>query len=555
MRRPVRPERRHREYKHGVPAAAHPTRFHPFPAAALWLAALIAPTPAVAQQPRRATAPPADAAANVVFLHWNDFHGQFRPQRAAWKLRPGLPADQAPLLGGAASLAGYVARERAAAQPLGRRVVVTDGGDWYQGTLEGNETKGALVVAFMNRLKPDAVVLGNHEYDFGPDNVRRLCDLARYPVLAANVVVDGARTRMPNAFVQPFTRLVAHGVTIAVLGLVTSDTKSVSTGPWGEDAFEDEFAALRVVLPAAEKTGAVVVLLTHCGVEVDRMLAKAFPQVRLILGGHSHTGLPEPLREGETWIVQTHGKASGVARVEARAEAAADGAPARLRLLRGELVELDLARHPEDPATKRWIDEQTKDLAAQWDAPIGALAIPAYDDRGVRSTPAGNLVADAFRARAQADLGFTNKGGLRTRLVAGPLTRRMLYELLPFDNDLVSFTLTGAQVRAALQAGLAKDRRPLEIGGGSYRFAERDGGRELRDVTVGGAPLDDARTYRVATSSFLARGGDGIGAFAQGKDLVDHGVLLRDVLIAQAERDGGLTASGEARIEQVDARE
>ncbi|MBM3962653.1 MAG: hypothetical protein FJ306_12235, partial [Planctomycetes bacterium] len=139
--------------------------------AAFAFASAFASAPASAQQPRRATAPTADAAPNVVFLHWNDFHGQFRPQRAAWKLRPGLPAEQAPLLGGAASLAGYVARERAAAQALDRRVVVTDGGDWYQGTLEGNETKGALVVAFMNRLQPDAVVLGNHEYDFGPDNV------------------------------------------------------------------------------------------------------------------------------------------------------------------------------------------------------------------------------------------------------------------------------------------------------------------------------------------------------------------------------------------------
>ena len=543
-----------------LPRPAHASRRRLAAAASALVAALafasaFASAPAVAQQPRRATAPANDAAPNVVFLHWNDFHGQFRPQRAAWKLRPGLPAEQAPLLGGAASLAGYVARERAAAQPLGCRVVVTDGGDWYQGTLEGNETKGALVVAFMNRLKPDAVVLGNHEYDFGPDNVRRLCALAGHPVLAANVVVDGARTRMPIDCVRPVARIVVHGVSLAVVGLVTSDTKAVSTGPWGEHKFEDEIAALNVVLPAVRKAGDEVVLLTHCGVEVDRMLAKAFPEVRLILGGHSHTGLPEPLREGETWIVQTHGKASGVARVEARAEPAVAGAPARLRLLRGELVELDLARHPEDPATKRWIDEQTKDLAAKWDAPIGALAIPSYDDRGVRSTPAGNLVADAFRARAQADLGFTNKGGLRTRLVAGPLTRRMLYELLPFDNNLVSFTLTGAQVRAALQAGLAKDRRPLEISGGSYRFAERDGGRELRDVTVGGAPLDDARVYRVATSSFLARGGDGIGPFAQGKDVVDHDVLLRDVLIAQAERAGGLTASGEARIEQVDARE
>jgi 5'-nucleotidase/UDP-sugar diphosphatase len=501
-----------------------------------------------AQSPRGEAAPPAaPPQPNVVFLHWNDFHGQFRPQRATWKLRPGLPTDGAPLVGGAASLAGYVQRQRVEAEALGRRVVVTDGGDWYQGTLEGNETKGALVVAFRNRLQPDAVVLGNHEYDFGPENVRRLCRLAGHPVLAANIVVDHAATRMPIECVQPFARLDVHGLRIAVLGLITSDTKAVSTGPWGEDRFEDEFEALRVVLPAAEKAGDAVVLLTHCGLDVDRLIAKAFPQVPLILGGHSHTGLPEPVREGGTWIVQTHGKASGIARVEARA----DRAQKRLQLLRGELVELDLARHPEDPATKRWIEEQTKDLAATWDAPIGTIRIAAYDERSPRSSAAGNLVADAFREHAKADLGFTNKGGLRARLVSGPLTRRMLYELLPFENRLVSFTLTGAQVRQALQSGLAKDRRPLELGGGSYRYEEGPGGRTLRDVLVGGAPLDDARTYRIATSSFLARGGDGIGVFASGTDLVDHGVLLRDVLITKAEREGGLVASDERRVQAL----
>jgi 5'-nucleotidase/UDP-sugar diphosphatase len=493
----------------------------------------------------------ASAEPNVVFLHWNDFHGQFRPQRAAWKLRPGLPTDSAPLVGGAASLAGYVQRERDAAKARGRRVVVTDGGDWYQGTLEGNETKGELVVAFRNRLQPDAVVLGNHEYDFGPENVRRLCRLAGHPVLAANIVVDKARTRMPIDCVQPFARLDVHGVRVAVLGLITSDTKAVSTGPWGEDRFEDEFEALRVVLPAAEKAGDVVVLLTHCGLDVDRLLAKKFPQVPLILGGHSHTGLPEPVREGGTWIVQTHGKASGVARVEARA----DRAQKRLELLRGELVELDLARHPEDPDTRKWIDAQTKGLAATWDAPIGTIQIAAYDERSPRSSAAGNLVADAFRAHAKADLGFTNKGGLRARLVSGPLTRRMLYELLPFENNLVSFSLTGAQVRQALQSGLAKDRRPLELSGGSYRYEEGPDGRVLREVVIGGAPLDETRSYRVATSSFLARGGDGIGVFASGTDLVDHGVLLRDVLIQQAERDGGLVASDERRVQAIGERE
>jgi 2',3'-cyclic-nucleotide 2'-phosphodiesterase (5'-nucleotidase family) len=509
--------------------------------AQLALVAALAPLALLAAQTPSAPTPQ-QPQPNVVFLHWNDFHGQFRPQRAIWKLRPGLPADKAPLVGGAAALAGYVQQQRAAANAAGQQVVVTDAGDWYQGTLEGNESKGLLTVEFLSRLRPDAVVLGNHEYDFGADNVRRLCKAATFPVLGANVTTG--RERTPAAFVQPFAVVPVHGLRLVVLGLITRDTKAVSTGPFGDDDFTDEAAAVRRVLPDAKKAGDVVVLLTHCGVEVDRELARAFPEIPLILGGHSHTGLTEPLREGNTWIVQTHGKGSEVSRVEA----IADAATKTLRPLRGELVELDVATTPSDAATTAWFTEATRELAAHWDTPIGTLEAPAYEERGPRSTPAGNLVADLFRAEAKADVGLTNKGGLRTRLTAGKLTRRTLYELLPFENTLVSLTLTGADLRAVLQGALAPDRRPLEIGGASYTWTERDGARVLLDVTVGGALLEPTKTYRVATSSFLARGGDGLSAFARGTELTDHGVLLRDVLIAAAERERPLRAPADERI-------
>ena len=519
--------------------------------AALFVAALLprasAQTPAPAPGSTATAATTNPPAANVVFLHWNDFHGQFRPQQAFWKVRPGLPADRAPRLGGAAAMAGFVQRERAAAAIAGRRVVVTDAGDWYQGTLEGNESKGLLTVQFLARLQPDAVVLGNHEFDFGADNVRRLLAAAPFPVLGANVRTAGPAPRQPWDTVRPFVVLDVHGLRVVVLGLITRDTKAVSTGPFGDAVFDDETTAVRAALPAARAAGDVVVLLTHCGVECDRELARAFPEIPLILGGHSHTGLLEPLHEGTTWIVQTHGKGSEIYRVAAHADAATK----TLRPLRGELVELDPQHHPDDLATTAWFTDATKDLAAHWDAVIGTLDVPPYEDRGARSTPAGNLVADAFRSAANAQVGITNKGGLRTRLQAGPLTRRQVYELLPFDNTLVSMTLTGAQLRAVLQGSLGKDRRPVEIGGGSYRYTERSGERVLVDVTVDGAPLDDGKAYRVATSSFLARGGDGLSAFARGTDVKDHGVLLRDVLLQQAERARGLRGSGENRIEFV----
>ncbi|MCU0864524.1 MAG: bifunctional metallophosphatase/5'-nucleotidase [Planctomycetes bacterium] len=510
-----------------------------FAAAPLSAQAAPAPTPAPTPVPKEA------AAADLVFLHWNDFHGQFRPQRAFWKLRPGLPDDRAPRLGGAAALAGFVQRERTAAAAAGRTVVVTDGGDWFQGTLEGNTSKGLLTIEFYNRLRLDAAALGNHEFDFGPDNLQRLLAAAKFPVLAANLRDTAAPAPSAWQRVRPFAVIDAHGLKIVVLGLITKDTKAVSTGPWGSAEFDDELQALRIAMPAAERAGDVVVLLTHCGVEVDRQLAKAFPQVPLILGGHSHTGLTAPLREGNCWIVQTHGKASEVWRVLARA----DREHRRLQLLGGELVELDAERAPPDTDTEQWFTAATAELTAHWDQPIGTLEIPPYDDRGARSSPAGNLVCDVFRAAAAADVAVTNKGGLRAHLASGSLTRRMLFELLPFDNTLVSMSLTGAQLRAVLQNSLAEGRRPLEIGGGSYRYTEQDGARQLLDVTIGDAPLDDARSYRVATSSFLARGGDGLSAFARGTDRRDHGVQLHQVLIEAAERDRGLRAAGDNRIE------
>jgi 2',3'-cyclic-nucleotide 2'-phosphodiesterase (5'-nucleotidase family) len=486
-------------------------------------------------------------AANVVFLHWNDFHGQFRPQPAAWKVRPGLPATRAPTLGGAAALAGFVQRERDRASTAGQRVVVTDGGDWFQGTLEGNTTKGQLVVEFFSRLQLDAAVLGNHEFDFGADNVRALVAAAKFPVLGANVWRTGHVGRERVDYVTPFVKVEVHGLVLVLVGLLTADTKAVSTGPWGDATFGDEIAAVRSVLPAAERAGDVVVLLSHCGVETDRALARAFPTIPLILGGHSHTGLAAPLREGDTWIVQTHGKASEVYRLRAHA----DAGQRRLRLLDGELVELDPREHPDDAATLAWFTAATRELAATWDRVVGTLEVPPYEDRSARSSPLGNLVADSFRRAAGTELAFTNKGGLRTHLTAGPVTARQLFELLPFDNTLVSLTLTGAEVRQVLQRSLGKDRRPLEISGGSYRYTERDGNRELLDVTIDGRPLEPSRDYRIATSSFLARGGDGQTTFAAGRRVVDHGVVLHEVLIQRAEREPTLRADPANRIEFV----
>lgn len=528
-------------------ATARPRR-DPFARRTLLRAALgLAVWAAALGTARGQAAPKPTTGAPVVFLHMNDFHGQFRPLEPLWRqnYRADGPVE---LVGGAASLAGFVANEREAAKKNGARVVLTDAGDWYQGTLEGNTTKGRLAIAFLNRLGLDASVIGNHEYDFGEANVRQIVATATFPVLGANILVAGAAARMPAPYAKPWQVVDVHGLKVVIVGLITENTKAVSTGPFGDAFFEHEEDTLRVVLPAAKKAGDVVVLLTHCGVEADKRLAAAFPEIPLILGGHSHTALRTALKEGNTWIVQSSGKATSIWRLDARADAAAK----KLDLLGGGLVDLDITKHPEDPATAQWITEQTKDLAQHWDRVIGELETPLLDERGVHSTAAGNLMCDAMLQWTKADVAFTNKGGIRCRLRKGPITPRQLYELMPFENTVVTLSMRGADVRKLLESTLAKGKRMLDIGGGSYSYAMVDGERALQDVKVAGAPLDDTKVYKVATSSFLANGGDGYGVFANGKDLQDTGVLLRDVLISLAERDKRLAADATQRILPLD---
>jgi 5'-nucleotidase/UDP-sugar diphosphatase len=480
---------------------------------------------------------------DVVFLHWNDFHGQVLPREATWRGR-GRNDQPLPMVGGAAALAGFVAKVRASAGTA--RVIVTDGGDWYQGTLEGNETRGRLVVALMNRLLPDAAVLGNHEYDFGDANVKELVALAKFPVLGANILDGKSKERTLMPYVRPFVTLQVKGVRIAIVGLITEGTRLVSTGPWGDAVFEEEKQTLTTLLPEVRKVADVVVLLTHCGVETDKELARAFPEIPLILGGHSHTGLEKALKVGATWIVQTHGKCSEVYRVDGRL----DPEQKKLTLLDSRMVELDLAEHPEDADTKAFVAEQTKAIAATWDEPVSELLADLRTDRGPNSSAAGNLVADMMRQAGGADLAFTNKGGLRTTLRKGPLTPRMVYELLPFENTAVTMTMTGKQVRSLLTTCLDREHRPLEISGGSYRytFLKDEGARRLLEVTVGGKPLTDDQDYRVTTNSFLAAGGDGYPHFKEGTDRKDSGALLRDLMLAQVRTQKQIAVDAGNRI-------
>ncbi|MBI5440251.1 MAG: 5'-nucleotidase C-terminal domain-containing protein [Deltaproteobacteria bacterium] len=432
----------------------------------------------------------------VRLLHVNDFHGFAEPE---FDRRSGK------LLGGLAHLAARVRALRSEGPSL-----LLAAGDMIQGNSWSDLTRGASVIDAMNALAFDAMVLGNHEFDFGPAVLKARIEEARFPVLAANV--DG----VPG--VKPYALLSAGGVRIAVIGVLTERTR-IETHPdnvKGVDFFRPA-GAVRRVLEALRGKADVFVVLSHLGHGPDLKLAQDVAGIDVILGGHTHTRLDEPVRVGRTLICQAweHGKVLGV--VDLTVDSG------KLLRAEGRLEEIRPTPEGGDPELRELVQRHVR--AAE--ATLGETLAVAGEDLDAeagrrRETALGDLVADAVRRSARADIALVNGGGIRASLRKGPLRLKDLYDALPFENYVVTLELTGSEVKKALEHGVSG------VAEGEGRFPQVSGlrftwspsapkGKRVRQVYVGESRLEPERRYRVATNDFLAAGGDGYRVFAEAR--------------------------------------
>jgi 2',3'-cyclic-nucleotide 2'-phosphodiesterase (5'-nucleotidase family) len=438
-------------------------------------------------------------------LHVNDFHGFAEPHR---------PLGSLELKGGAAYLAFQVKRLRAA-----RPSLLVAAGDMIQGDNWANLFEGASVVELMNAMEFDAMVVGNHEFDFGQAVLQKRLSEFRFPVLGANV------RGLPG--LKPYVIREVGGLKVGIMGVVTPDT-GVTTHPKNVVglSFSTPEAVVRDYLPQLRREADLVVVLSHLGYGEDRKLAQQVPGIDVIVGGHSHTRLDKPEKVNGTYIVQAyeHGKVLGVLDLTVRGGKVVRAA--------GRLVEIRPEVGRADPEALKIVKKYQQQVDNLLDVVVGETAtdLDAGQAR-VQETAMGNLVADLLRERAQADVALINGGSLRASIPKGPITRKQLYAALPFNNYLVAFRLRGAQLQQMLEHGVAavaeREGRFPQVSGLS--FAYRPGatpGSRITAVTVGGQPLDPDRVYVVATNDFLAAGGDGYTAFGE------------------ALKSGGLTSTG-----------
>lgn len=485
-----------------------------------------------------------DGVVRLVVLHTNDIHGQVLPRKATW-----IDRQAPPLIGGLPRVAGYVNQVRRELEGGDSELLVLEGGDWYQGTPEGGLERGLPFVEALAAVDFDALAIGNHEFDHSQANLLRLLGATEGRAVCANLRDPASGERVD--WIEPWRIVERGGLRIAIVGLLTPETPAISHPDTHKLQFVEPAVELATVKKELEGHCDLILPLAHMGVEEALATAKAHPELALIVTGHSHTYLKEGRRDGAGLVVQTGAKASAVGRVELEI----DGPTAKVLSIRASLV--DLLSEPDPVDRNEVVEAKCAELTARAETDmkrvVGDLAAPLKAGRGPFSTVAGNWVADLVRARVGAEVGIHNRGGTRAEIDAGPVTVREVFEMLPFDNDVVLLEVHGRDLESVLRGALegtvhsGLDYSGLRV---FVRSRVEDGVTRLSYVRteVAGEPLDAERLYRVAVNSFLAGGGDGFKELAGSRRITQDPALLRDVAEAAFAAAERITPPTDARI-------
>ncbi|WP_149538754.1 bifunctional metallophosphatase/5'-nucleotidase [Siccirubricoccus phaeus] len=461
--------------------------------------------------------PAAAETTRLTFLHLNDIYEH-------------LPRDGH---GGLAEIATLIERERGAAPGP---VFLTFGGDLISPSLASSITGGAHMIEIFNAFGTDVAVLGNHEFDFGPEVAARRIAESRFPWLGANVL--GPDGQIFGGAVATVIRQ-AGPLRIGFVGVLTGSTARVSNAPG--ITFLPEVQAVQEAAAALRAAGVdLVVALTHLDLEQDKEIQRR-AGVDLVLGGHDHD--PAALLEGGALVLKAGSDAFWLGVVELSVEKQ-PGQRARIASIGWRM--LPNAGIPPSPAIAPLVAAVETKLHAALGERLATLAAP-LDSRTAmvrgREAAIGDLFADALRAHLGADVALINGGGLRgnREYPAGhALTRRDLVAEAPFGNVVMLLEATGEELRRLLENGVSEvenlDGRFPQISGMSFTYDPRaPRGRRVREVRVGGQPLREDRRYRLATTDYLYAGKDGYELMAQLPVLVDaSGAMLLVTVVAEA---------------------
>jgi len=457
--------------------------------------------------------------------------------------------------GGFARLAAVVKAERDRARTSGSHILFAHGGDTLSPSLMSGIDQGAHIVTLTNLLKPDIFVPGNHEFDFGKAVfLKRMAEM-NFPVYAANLTgPDG--TLLPG--VKDRDIVPIDSLRIGLTGAAHDATPRMSNS---EDLkFLPAVATMKAQAEALRRDGVdLVVVVMHADRKQGLDLGETHA-ADVILTGHNHDLFIQ--FDGRTLMVESAYDAHYVTVIDLHVETRQQGNRREVEWWPQFRV-VDTATVTPDPEVAAVVAGFERELSREMDVPLGTTQVE-LDSRNAtvrgREAAIGNLIADAMRERARADVAVMNGGGIRGSKVFAPgtpISRRDVLAELPFGNHLVTVEVKGSDLRRALENGLSRlptaaGRFPHVSGLRVEYDPQRPAGQRIMSVEAGGAPLQPDKFYRVATNDFMARGGDDYTEFAKLEPLVpldDTPLLANEVMVYLRELgtvrngvDGRLTA-------------
>ena len=510
-----------------------------------------------------ATVPAERGRVPVQILAINDFHGNLETPESPVTIHMMDGSAPNKRFGGASALAGTIKQLRTRANSI----TVAAGDLIGASPLVSAYFLDEPTIAAMNAIGLELNAVGNHEFDKGGAELLRMqnggcekhttrtpCRLepfkgARFRFLAANVLKADGSTILPATAMRRF-----GPVTVGFIGMTLKETATLVT-PAGVAGltFADEAATANALAPKLKAAGAdTVVLLVHQGGKLPDayrqagcdgltgpildLMDKLDPAIEVVVSGHSHNAYTCELERGGARRLLTSAGRYGYMVTDIRLEF--DRRTHQL-VGRGAINvpvqaggDWDVAR-----LVKRYADGAAPAAARV----VGRLSGPA--PRSDVESPAANLIADAQLAatkgadRGRADLSFINATGVRTDLVPqadGSITYGQIFALQPFGNNLVVKTLTGAQLKALLEQqfrtqGGETRVSSLLVPSANFRFAydlTKPAGQRITSMAIDGKPIDPTGRYRVTVNNFLASGGDGFSALAEGTETFDAGLDL-----------------------------
>ena len=521
--------------------------------------------------------PIASAPVEIQILAFNDLHGNLQTPEPVEVADPDGTKHKI-VTGGVAHLAAALSGLRAG---HANTVTVSAGDTIGASPLISANYLDEPTIAAMNLLGLEFNSVGNHEFDRGGDELKRMqaggcakftrripCAVepfagARFRYLAANVVQADGSTIFPATGLKQFDT-PAGPITIGFIGMTLKGTANLVT-PSGVKglSFKDEAETANALVPQLKAQGAdTIVLLIHQGGKLPQfttgngcdglygeilpILGKLDPAITTIVSGHTHwayvcRGTPQV---GAGRLLTSAGK-YGYFATDLRLRF--DPVSHRLVGQDAQNIVVGNGDRGEDTSEQALVDRYASAVAPIASRIVGRLTATATKSTEDGESAAADLIADSMLAATRsaenggAQLALVNGTGVRVDLPRGDVRYDAAFAMMPFGNNLVVMTMTGAQIKAALEQQYAVPIRsgfhaPAALAP-SAGFAfdvdlSKPKGSRIVAMRLNGKALDPTGRYRVAVNNYLASGGDSLSAFTAGTEITDKGIIDLDALVA-----------------------